>query len=1146
MTRAKEGAGTSKPAWAAPIPVDREARERIWTDLDTTLLVEAGAGSGKTQSLVERMIALIASGRTEIQGLAAVTFTRKAAAELRGRFQVALESGLGPGGRWTAEERARLAAALANLEQGFVGTIHSFCTRLLRERPVEAGVDPEFREMEELEDGVFREACWEEYLARVRLRDDPILRTLDEAGLDPSDLKDAFEMMTLYPEVKPASNGSVRPDFGTMRRRLESFLDAAAAAVPSERPEKGYDDLQRLLRRVLLRRRNLGLLDDRDLMATLEILDRTPRVTKNRWGSKEEAEAFEAAFDGFRTNVVLPALRAWREWRHPTVLAFLESAAAFYEGRRRAESRLNFQDQLMLVSTLLRDNPEVRLYFRDRFRRILVDEFQDTDPIQAEILFELTGTDAAERDWTRIVPTPGSLFLVGDPKQSIYRFRRADIDIYSLVKSRIAQGGGAVLELTSNFRSLGCLAEWINPAFAQTFPAAADAYQAGFAPLKPARRAVPRAASGVFKASVPAIKYHRERTITALDAARIAEFISGALSGGLETASGGEGVRPVDPGDFLVLFRFKKNMDVYARELEARGIPFEISGSGAFAASEEIGEIVNLLAALRDPGNPVAVVAVLRGLFFGVSDQELLDHRLSGGEFVASEPASAGPGGGKIGRALRALGDWREWTTKFPPTAALEMILEASGLLNHLVSAEMGSSRAGNVFKLVEVVRDLETEGLTSFSAVVDYVKEWIEVQAVEEMSLTPGRRNAVRLMNLHKAKGLEAPVVVLANPVGVADHEPEKHIVRVGGDEARDASGRESVPSGPVGYFLLGKKSGWQRTIISHPGGWDEKAEEERKYVKAEEARLMYVAATRARDMLVISAYEGDLGRRRAWALLESRLDGVPELERPRTADAAPRRRAELVLKPDEVRRARLGIMAARGAASTASYLQESVTSLARSEREAPDWAAGGFGLKWGTAVHALLSSLGKARAGRGAGGVAALPGPALRLLAANALESAGLASGQDEKLLSLVQGILASEFWARAMASERAFFEIPFSMRLEATDPDYARLVARPGFVSAAGGRPIAASARAPIFVSGAIDLAFLEEDGWVIADYKTDRIDGGETGETKRVLAGLVDYYRPQVELYGRFWEKVTGGRVKESGLYFTSLPAWIRIR
>jgi ATP-dependent helicase/nuclease subunit A len=1136
MTEAKGRSARRRAETVSGGSVDGRARERIRIDLDTTFLVEAGAGSGKTQSLVERMIALIASGRTMIQGLVAVTFTRKAAAELRGRFQVALESCLGEeDGPWTPEERARLRTALRNLEQGFVGTIHSFCARLLRERPVEAGVDPEFKEMEELEDGVFREKCWEEYLARVRLGDEAALGTLDAVRLDPGDLKDAFETVTLYPDVRPVSGAVGPPDFRTIRSDLERFLDAAAKAVPAERPEKGYDDLQRLVRRALLRRANLGFSDERDLMATLEALDRAPRVTKNRWKSKEKAEAFEAAFEDFRKSVALPGLRAWREWRHPAVLAFLGSAAAFYEQRRRAESRLNFQDQLMLVARLLRENAEVRRSFRAKFERVLVDEFQDTDPIQAEILFALTGTDPDERDWTRIIPAPGSLFLVGDPKQSIFRFRRADIDIYNLVKGLVRAGGGEILELTANFRSLGFIADWVNPAFRETFPAKADAYQAGFAPLETVRGPAPGVAAGVFKASVPAVKFHREKEIAGHDAARLAEFVSWAVSGGLKIEAKREGVRPAGPGDFLILFRYKKNMSLYARELEERGVPFEISGGDAFAESAEIGEIVRLLTALKDPGNAVGVVAVLRGLFFGVSDQELLDFRMAGREFVQAGRPDAGSAGGKVGRALRTLRDWREWTTKFPPTAVLEMILEASGLISHLVSSEMGSSRAGNVLKLVEVVRDLEREGLTSFGAVVDAIREWVDVQAVEEMSLTPGRRNAVRLMNLHKAKGLEAPVVILANPVGVAGHEPEKHIVRVGGD--------------PRGYFRFGKRSGRQATLVSQPQGWEEKAEEEKKYQEAEESRLMYVAATRARDMLVVSAYEGNLRDRGAWGVLEPRLGGLPELGEPPAGAAVRGRRGKLVLKPGEVRKARLDIMAGRGAASVASYLLESVTSLAKRDRESPEWGAGGFGMKWGTAVHVLLSSLGKAWSAGGRGGASGLSGRALGLLAANALESAGLEAGQEEKLLSLVRGIIGSEFWARAMAAERKLFETPFSINVKPGDPDYERLTARPGFVSEAGGKPVAAAPAAPLIVSGAIDLAFLEKGRWVIADYKTDRVPeealakGAE--ETARALDLLVEYYRPQVDLYTRFWEKITGGKVQESGLYFTSVPAWVRV-
>ncbi|MCU0243620.1 MAG: UvrD-helicase domain-containing protein, partial [Acidobacteria bacterium] len=227
------------------VPSDREARESIVRDLDTTFLVEAGAGSGKTTSLVERMVALLRSGRTGIDTLAAVTFTRKAAAQLRGRFQVALERA-----RLTEKDagaRARLDAALTGLERSFIGTIHSFCARLLRERPVEAGVDPDFRELEEHEDRVLLRAAWDEYQAKARLENESALRGLDEAGLEPADLEPAFETLCAYPEVEPEPGRSDPPDLGPARRALEKLLDLAHALVPEERPEKGRDALQTVL-----------------------------------------------------------------------------------------------------------------------------------------------------------------------------------------------------------------------------------------------------------------------------------------------------------------------------------------------------------------------------------------------------------------------------------------------------------------------------------------------------------------------------------------------------------------------------------------------------------------------------------------------------------------------------------------------------------------------------------------------------------------------------------------------------------------------------------------------------------------------------------------------------------------------------------
>ena len=377
------------------------------------------------------------------------------------------------------------------LERSFIGTIHSFCARLLRERPVEAGIDPEFRELEEHEDSVLLEKSWDEYLAKARLENEAALRGLDEAGLNPSELESAFRTISEFPDVEAVPGRSEPPEFGAVRGALEGLVDMASALVPKERPEKGRDALQSLFVRLFRRRRNIGFADGRRLMESVELFDKKLCVTKNRWGSKDDAARLLAAAESFQEKVARPALREWREFRHTKALAFLGPAIAFYAERRRAEARLNFQDQLMLAAKLLRDNPEVRGYFRERFHPVLVDEFQDTDPIQAEILFLLAGTDDAERDWTKLAPAPGSLFLVGDPKQSIYRFRRADIDIYNLVKDRIEASGGETLALSANFRSLRSIADWVNPIFdpgrGGVFPACADAYQAGFMPLETVR-----------------------------------------------------------------------------------------------------------------------------------------------------------------------------------------------------------------------------------------------------------------------------------------------------------------------------------------------------------------------------------------------------------------------------------------------------------------------------------------------------------------------------------------------------------------------------------------------------------------------------------------------------------------------------------
>jgi ATP-dependent helicase/nuclease subunit A len=1143
---------------------DREARRRIAEDLDATFLVEAGAGSGKTKSLVDRMIALIAAGKATIQTLAAVTFTRKAAAELRGRFQVALEGSLlaapengeRPRGR---RERERLEAALRDLEQGFIGTIHSFCARLLRERPVECGIDPEFVEMEDIDDAVFRDACWHDHLAEARLSAGAVLEALEEAGLSPEDLRGAFDELAMYPEVEPEPGRKNPPDLKAARAALERFLDKAAARVPEGRPGSGWDGTQKLMRRLFGRRERLGFSDPATLMESLELLQAHPRVTLKCWPSKEEARDFESFFEAFRERAVKPALEAWREYRHDKALAFLEPALRYYDERRRSASRLNFGDQLLFTASLLRDNPEVRRYFQARFGRLLVDEFQDTDPVQAEILFYLTGTDAEETDWTRLRPARGSLFLVGDPKQSIYRFRRADIDTYNLVKEIIIGGGGEVLELAANFRSQSCIADFVNGTFGPgdgpdgLFPASATDFQACFARSLTHRTGCGGAAGGIFKITSPKVTRDSERPIAELDAEAVSAFIRGALDGGLEVPEkGGHGrerPRPARPEDFLILFRYKKNMDIYARSLEQKGIPFEISGSDAFSESPEISAVVALLRALKDPANAVHTVAALRGVFFGLSDQALLDYRASGGSLAFTEgTAAAGPASEPVRRALAGLREWWEWTRSFPPSVALEMVLEASGLLGYLASTEMGSSRAGNVLKLVEIVRGLEAEGTTSFATVVDFLSDGERLETVEEMSLTPGRRGAVRLMNLHKAKGLEAPVVFLAHPAGMKDREPDRHIVRRaagGGPGARPSAGR------PRGYFLFKKRVGYGVNILTQPVGWADVVDRATHYREAEEHRLMYVATTRARDMLIVSTYRGGPGFKKAWRALDDRLESVLELEPLPEGKRAPDPPAGPAPSSKEIAAAERRIREAKAAASRARYRLETVTAVAEPGPRPSLGEPGGRGREWGTAVHSLLNAVGRAwsREPLVSGGPPAGE-ERLRRMAGNALTAAGLGRTEEGELAALVASILGSEFWGRAMAAGRKLFEVPFSVRIDAGDPDH-EAISRTGSLVALGGRrPVAVAAGAPVILSGAIDLVFREEDGWVIADYKSDRLPSAafESGPkaAMKALDALVGYYAPQVRIYSRLWERMTGERVKESGLYFTALDRWVPLR
>jgi len=807
---------------ATPLP-DRAARDHIRSDLDTNILVEAGAGSGKTTSLLGRMVELVRTGTASMQEIAAVTFTRKAAGELRERFQVDLEAGLRAEAVGT-KERERLEVALRDLEQLFLGTIHSFCARLLRERPLDAGLDPSFEELTEEATGRLAKDFWADYLERLTLTSDPVLAQLVEVGLHPRVLEGLFLDVCQHPDVTfPTEEGSRPADdqVEVVRARLIELMDRAEEMMPRDEPAKGWDAVQK----------------------KVQVLRYSLRVVG--WDGDVRVKELGADFAAFvePDGSAQRLMTRWRTHRYGIVMAMVEDAARGWAQERIRTGRLSFQDLLMLAVQLLRSNAEARRELGERFRRVLVDEFQDTDPIQAELLMLLTSEPPAEgppKRWVDLEPRPGALFLVGDPKQSIYRFRRADIGLYNQIKARF-RTFGAVLGLEANFRSLPEIASLVNEVFQQDgyFPAEETVHQAPFAPVLPQRRGGARAEEG---ASFYFVEEGNRDTVVSDDAGKIATWIAARC--------GSDGDRV--PEDFLVLTRYLKDLDPYARALEAQGLPVSVSGTG-IGDPEETLELVRLVECLADPGDVVKLAAVLVGPLFGVSYEDLLAHAAAGGRFSFVAPYRQPEGA--VTRVLRRLNRWWEATRREPADGVVARIVDEIGLLPQAVSGPLGQIRSGTLLYALDAVG---SAGDTSVVAALEAMRLALDAKEVEA-PLQPGLPGAVRVMNVHKAKGLQAPVVMLAAPVGEWDRDPQRHITR-----------REDGTA--VGYLVVQERHRRMWNVHAMPPAWSEKQKEEARFESAEQVRLLYVATTRARDELVVARRRGGSAKS-SWKLLDSWL---------------------------------------------------------------------------------------------------------------------------------------------------------------------------------------------------------------------------------------------------------------------------------
>ena len=1079
---------------------DEAAREIARNDLDRSLAVEAGAGTGKTTLLVERILSLVRNRRAPLEQIVAITFTEKAAGELKVRLREAIEKALPLSPPAEAES---LSQALGELERAPISTIHSFCSSLLRERPVEASLDPNFEPLDEMGLDLLFQETWEQWLGKEMEKKPAVLRRAMALGMEVDHLarlvRQIYENRDLLPEG-PLS----QPSYS-----LESFIEILEREV-----ERGWDLAQSDCRKeedlgyrgiLGLRGKVKELKDaspDRQEVILFRDLELKAQGNKSNWKPPASCEAQKQIL-----NNLAEELEALRDALRAQVMAGLIGWVKGFVGAMQEEKArrgvLDFQDLLILSRNLLRDNKEVRAYFQKNFRYILVDEFQDTDPLQVEVVFFLAEKGAKANRWEEVDLQPGKLFLVGDPKQSIYRFRRADIETYEKARERVISKGAGV-NIVQNFRTVPSILSWVNRIFSGLIqPSKEVNYQPSYVPLvpHPERKEITKAQPGVLLLAPPpdfdplgasAAKVRED------EAQSIAALIEEMAAGGPEERwmifDKKEGApRPVSYRDMALLLPALTGIDAYEEALKGRGIPYRLEGGKEFYMRQEVRSLLCCLKALDDPADRISLVAALRSPFFGFSDEEIFLFSASGNRLSYLHPPEEEAG--EFSTAMSLLRELHGGRNSRAISTTVSDLLSRTKALEFSLLRQGGDQMAANLRKVLEQARAFEGETQANFRRFVEWLgnREEEGVREGESPWAEEGEEN-VKLMTIHKAKGLEFPVVFLANLAS----------------EGRRR--QEFIPLRLQGTFEM-------RIGNFQTNGYSSALEQEKAKMEAEDRRLFYVAATRARDFLVLPLFWGRRGRG-FFSLLEENLPAFESMEPWSVIDGQLiAGRGCFNLRPAEKPPLRLDLGESEKEERTPwerrLQWKESLdtvkekasvglpllapSSAAPSPLDLPshrmdDWiepgASRGKGEEGGTffglAFHGVMELLDLSRADN------------LKELCRTQTFEYSI-PGLGEELEAMVRRCLGHPLMERVKKAKRLFREVPFSVSLDGS------------------------------LVEGKIDLVFNEGSGWVIVDYKTDEVFG-------EALEQRFQSYREQGLWYARAVREAAGCEVKEVAFFF----------
>ncbi len=1048
-------------------PGDQPARDEIATRLDATLFVEAGAGTGKTAALVARVVALVEAG-VPVDAIAAITFTEKAAAELRDRIRAELD-------------RRGLTDALAGLDGAAICTLHAFAQRILTQFPIEAGLPPRLVVRDEISSRVAFETRWRELVDEML--DDPALEQpillmlaagvrLDHLRAVSEVLDDNWDLLDRITEPTPLPTLDVA---GWLAE-----LDAVCAQAGDCR----LDDDKLLAR--------LGELETYGarLRAAFDDIERVQLL-------KAPKPSFSAGNTGRKGN--WPDIAALREQiarlgerRDQIVNAVLEGAirhvvAALGRGtartvaERRVAGELEFHDLLVLARALLRDSvhgARARGRLRERYRVLLVDEFQDTDPIQADLAALLATPPAGDDNecpWFDMPVDPGRLFFVGDPKQSIYRFRRADIGTFLAAAEHYADP--APLYLTCNFRTTPDVLGWVNAVFAeliQPTPGSQPAYR----PLDAVRNAAPVARDVVLLGVEPHADIEKADQLRVREAADVAQAVARAVADAWPVADRDTGEwRPARLGDICVLLPARTSLPFLERALDDAGIAYRAETSSLVYGSREVRELLAALRAIDDPSDSLSLVTALRSSLFGCGDDDLFEYKVEyGGAWdVRYDPPAEVPAGHPVGdaiRYLRSLHHARFWSA---PSELLERLVDERNVVE--VAALGGRFRdvARRVRFIVDQARafaDAESGALRDYLA-------WAQLQGTEgarvvEAVLPETDDDAVRILTVHGAKGLEFPIVICSGATTAA--QSRQRGVQVlfppsGGYEVKMTSSVQTQ------HFELYQP-------VDEQMGFHEKL------------RLLYVACTRARDHLVVSVHRKVRNlpdesskwthAELLWNAAQHATFVVFEPSTRVASAASPPVTVPEAISPEAweaehalafERGERRGFVGATTLAARVDETARVDPGLAKDGRdlELPPWNKGRYGTAIGRAVHAVLQTIDLAT-GAGLAETAAAQAAAEGVL------------GHEKTIVALAQSALASNVVQRAAA--RPFWrETYVAVPLDG------------------------------ITLEGYVDLVFRDDDGLVVVDYKTDAVRGDE-------LEARLGHYRVQASAYALAVAEATG--------------------